>query len=77
LPHLNLDLHYRANDNLSFFANVNNVFNHQYASFGQYGVKSIYTLATQNFITPAPPIAIWAGLTYTFGGKRLKPVDKD
>jgi outer membrane receptor protein involved in Fe transport len=74
---VNLDLHYRANDNLSFFANVNNVFNNQYASFGQYGVQSIYTLATQNFITPAPPIAIWAGLTYTFGGKRLKPVDKD
>ena len=67
---VNLDLRYRVNDSLIFFANVNNLFNNQYANFGQRGVTSIYSLATQNFITPAPPIAIWAGLTYKFGAKK-------
>ena len=67
---VNLDLRYRVNDSLIFFANVNNLFNNQYANFGQRGVTSIYSLATQNFTTPAPPIAIWAGLTYKFGAKK-------
>jgi hypothetical protein len=32
-------------------------------------MRSIYTLAKQQFMTPAPPRAIWIGLTYSFGGK--------
>jgi outer membrane receptor protein involved in Fe transport len=69
---LNLDFHHRVTKELSFFTNINNLFNKQYSTYGQSGITSIYTLASQNFITPASTRAVWLGFTYTFDTKRLK-----
>lgn len=73
---VNLDLRYRVAKDLELTANVTNLFNKQYSTYGLSGVTSIYTLATQPFITPAPPRSVWLGLTYTFGGKAAKK-DRD
>ncbi|MFX7965186.1 hypothetical protein ABTK73_20120, partial [Acinetobacter baumannii] len=62
--------------NLEISAYINNLFNKRYSTYGLSGTTSIYTLATQQFMTPAPPRAIWIGLTYSFGGKASSP-DKD
>jgi outer membrane receptor protein involved in Fe transport len=66
---VNLDLHYKVNQELKLSVYVNNLFNKQYATYGLSGMTSVYTLATQQFVTPAPPRAMWVGLTYSFGGK--------
>jgi outer membrane receptor protein involved in Fe transport len=66
---LNLDAHFKINDELQLHANVSNALNRQYATYGLAGTRSVYSLATQNFLTPAAPRALWISLTYTFGGK--------
>jgi outer membrane receptor protein involved in Fe transport len=73
---VNLNLHYKPTKNLEISAYINNLFNKRYSTYGLSGTTSIYTLATQQFMTPAPPRAIWIGLTYSFGGKASSP-DKD
>jgi outer membrane receptor protein involved in Fe transport len=64
---LNLDAHYSLSKALRVSANINNVLNKQYATYGLAGMTSVYTLATQQFNTPAPPRGIWVGLTYKLG----------
>jgi outer membrane receptor protein involved in Fe transport len=75
---VNLDLHYRITDDLLLTGNVSNLFNKKYYTYGVVS-SNVYTNANANeiFLTPAPPVAAWIGLTYTFGGKRLNRSDKD
>jgi outer membrane receptor protein involved in Fe transport len=73
---VNLNLHYKPTSNLEISAYISNLFNKRYSTYGLSGMRSIYTLATQQFMTPAPPRAIWIGLTYSFGGK-ASSADKD
>ena len=71
---VNLDLRYQLDAHWLLFANLSNVFNKQYSTYGLSGTQSIYTLASEQFQTPAPPRALWVGVTYRFdggpGGKR-------
>ena len=69
---LNLDVHYRLSPELRISAFVSNVLNKQYSTFGLSNITSLYTLATQQFLTPAAPRAVWVGLSYSFGGKDKK-----
>ena len=75
---VNLDLHYQINDQLLLTGIVSNLFNKRYVTYGVVS-QNVYTNGNtdQMFLTPAPPVAAWVGLTYTFGGKKLKAVDKD
>ena len=66
---VNLDLHYKITKDLQISGNINNLFDKRYSTYGLAGSTSVYSLATQQFVTPAPPRAVWVGLTYTFGGK--------
>jgi len=65
---VNLDIHYKVTENVRLFGLVNNLFNNQYSTYGLSGMTSVYTLTTQNFLTPAPPRSIWVGATYSFNG---------
>ena len=67
---LNLDLHYQMGDQLLLSANLNNALNKQYATYGLSGATSLYTLVTQQFVTPAAPRSLWLSLTYRFGGAK-------
>jgi iron complex outermembrane receptor protein len=67
---LNLDAHWRLSPELQLNAHLSNALNKQYATYGMSGLRSVYTLATQQFITPAAPRALWVSLTYTFGGQK-------
>jgi outer membrane receptor protein involved in Fe transport len=67
---LNLDLHYQMGDQLLLSANLNNALNKQYATYGLSGATSLYTLVTQQFVTPAAPRSLWLNLTYRFGGAK-------
>ncbi|NBU45743.1 MAG: TonB-dependent receptor, partial [Betaproteobacteria bacterium] len=69
---LNLDAHYCVSPELQISASVSNVFNKQYSTYGLSHITSIYTVATQQFLTPAAPRAVWVGLSYRFGGKDKK-----
>jgi outer membrane receptor protein involved in Fe transport len=64
---VNLDAHYNINKELKLSGNISNVFNKQYSTYGLAGMTSVYTLATQQFNTPAQPRGVWVGLTYKFG----------
>ncbi len=66
---VNLDTHYSINQNWKVFAKVNNVFDKDYATFGQLG-QNIYTGNDEQFRTPSAPRAAWIGLTYEFGTKK-------
>lgn len=70
---VNLNVHYKPTKHLEISAYISNLFNRRYSTYGLSGTRSIYTLATQQFMTPAPPRAIWIGLTYSFGGKASSP----
>ena len=63
---MNLDTHYAINPTWKVFAKVNNVFDNQYATFGQLG-QNIYTGNDEQFRTPSAPRAAWVGITYEFG----------
>ena len=74
---VNLDSHYSINDNWKLFAKVQNLFDRNYATFGQLGVNEFGRGATWNndpntwnntqFQTPGAPRAAWVGITYEFG----------
>ncbi|PVX61028.1 TonB-dependent receptor [Paraburkholderia unamae] len=66
----NLDAHYNLTKNLNISAYINNLFDKRYSTYGLSGTTSIYTLVTQQFVTPAAPRSFWISLTYSFGGKR-------
>ena len=66
---VNLDSHYSLNQNWKVFAKINNLFDKDYATFGQLGGNIFATDPTlgEQFRTPAAPRAGWVGLTYEFG----------
>ncbi|RUP28069.1 MAG: TonB-dependent receptor [Curvibacter sp.] len=65
---LHLDAHWRLSPELQLNAQLSNALNKPYATYGMSGLRSVYTLASQQFVTPAAPRALWVSLTYTFGG---------
>ncbi len=73
---INLDTHYAINQNWKVFAKVNNVFDKEYATFGQLG-QNIYTGADEQFRTPSGPRAGWIGVTYQLGTKKSTSIDAD
>jgi iron complex outermembrane recepter protein len=74
---VNLDTHYRFNQNWKMFAKVNNLFDKEYATFGQIG-ENIYTGDDEQFRTPSAPRAAWVGVTYEFGTKKTAAnIDND
>ena len=71
---LNLDTNYKLTSNWILFAKVNNVFNKDYASYGQLG-QNIYTGNDEQFRTPSAPRAGWIGITYSFGSATKTDTD--
>ena len=73
---VNLDSHYSINENWKLFAKVQNLFDRNYATFGQLGVNEFGRGGTWNndpsawnntqFQTPGAPRAGWIGITYVF-----------
>ncbi len=73
---VNLDSHYSINENWKLFAKVQNLFDRNYATFGQLGVNEFGRGGTWNndpsawnntqFQTPGAPRAGWIGITYEF-----------
>lgn len=73
---VNLDSHYSINENWKLFAKVQNLFDRNYATFGQLGVNEFGRGGTWNndpsawnntqFQTPGSPRAGWIGITYEF-----------
>jgi outer membrane receptor protein involved in Fe transport len=66
---VDLDAQYRIGKALTVAVNVDNLFDEKYATYGLSGVTSIYTLATQQFRTPAPPRGVWVKVSYAFGAR--------
>ncbi|HEY0437981.1 MAG TPA: TonB-dependent receptor, partial [Phenylobacterium sp.] len=64
---VDLDAQYRIGPRLAVALNVDNLLDRKYATYGLAGVRSIYSLATQPFLTPAAPRAVWLKVTYAFG----------
>ena len=60
------------------FAKVNNIFDKDYATFGQLG-NNIYTGIDEQFRTPSAPRAAWVGVTFDFGRPKSNSasIDKD
>ena len=73
---LNLDTHYAINQTWKVFAKLNNVFDKDYATFGQVG-QNIYSGADEQFRTPSAPRAGWVGVTYEFGTNSAHKPDVD
>ena len=74
---VNLDTHYSINNNWKLFGKVNNLFNHDYATFGILG-NNIFNGQDEQFRSPAAPRATWVGVTYEFGTKKsVSAVDTD
>ena len=73
---MNLDTHYAINPTWKVFAKVNNVFDNQYATFGQLG-QNIYTGNDEQFRTPSAPRAAWVGITYEFGRAKTAAASVD
>lgn len=71
---LNLDTNYKLTSNWILFAKVNNVFDKEYATYGQLG-QNIYTGQDEQFRTPSAPRAGWLGLTYNFGSPKKNDTD--
>ena len=65
---VNLDAQYRVTKALTVSLDVDNLFDKTYATYGLSGTNSIYTLALEQFRTPAPPRGAWLKVTYAFGG---------
>ena len=64
---VNLDAQYRFGKALTLSLDVDNLFDKKYATYGLSGTNSIYTLAQEQFRTPAAPRGAWLKLTYAFG----------
>jgi outer membrane receptor protein involved in Fe transport len=65
---INLDADYHITNALKLSLNMDNVFNERYYTYGLSGQTSIYTLASEPFLTQAAPRGAWVRLTYDFGG---------
>lgn len=72
---VNLDLHYRFNDEWTLTGLVNNLFDKRYATYGVMGT-SIYSGQFGQFRTPAAGRGIWLSLTYTPGARKPAPGGK-
>ncbi|MBS0360649.1 MAG: TonB-dependent receptor, partial [Proteobacteria bacterium] len=66
---VNLDAQYRIGKRLTVSLDVDNLFDKTYATYGLSGTTSIYTLAQEQFRTPAPPRGAWLKVAYAFGGQ--------
>jgi outer membrane receptor protein involved in Fe transport len=66
---MNLDAQYRIGKRLTVSLDVDNLFDKTYATYGLSGTRSIYTLALEQFRTPAPPRGAWLKVSYAFGGQ--------
>ncbi|THD68628.1 TonB-dependent receptor [Phenylobacterium sp.] len=64
---VDLDAQYQIGKSLTLALDVDNLFDQTYATYGLSGTASIYTLATEQFRTPAPPRGVWLKVTYAFG----------
>lgn len=62
---VNVDVHLEPARQVQLFANVNNLFDRRYATFGLMGTN-IYTGADEQFRTPAPGRTLLLGLRYRF-----------
>lgn len=67
---VNLDAQYRIGKALTVALDIDNLFDRTYATYGLSGATSIYTLAQEQFRTPAPPRGAWLKVTYAFGAGR-------
>ncbi len=65
---VNLDAEYRIGKRLTVSLDVDNLFDRTYSTYGLSGTRSIYTLALEQFRTPAPPRGAWLKVAYAFGG---------
>ncbi len=63
---VNLDVHVMPVPHLELFANITNLFNRHYATFGVLGTN-IYNGQDEQFRTPAPGRAFMLGVRYNFG----------
>jgi outer membrane receptor protein involved in Fe transport len=64
---VNLDAQYRIGKALTVSLDVDNLFDKKYATYGLSGANSIYTLAQEQFRTPAAPRSAWLKVAYAFG----------
>ena len=64
---VDLDAQYSVSKALRVSLNLDNLLDQKYATYGLSGVTSIYSLATQQFRTPAAPRGVWLKVTYAFG----------
>jgi outer membrane receptor protein involved in Fe transport len=65
---VDLDAQYRIGRALKLALDVDNLLDQTYATYGLSGTNSIYSLAAEQFRTPAPPRGVWLRVTYAFGG---------
>lgn len=65
---IDLDAQYRIGKALKLSLQVDNLLDQAYATYGLSGTTSIYSLAREQFRTPAPPRGIWLRVSYAFGG---------
>lgn len=63
---VNLDIHLMPVRRVELFANITNLFDRRYATFGVQGTN-IYTGQDEQFRTPAPGRAFVLGVRYSFG----------
>jgi outer membrane receptor protein involved in Fe transport len=66
---VDLDAQYRIGKALTLSLDVDNLFDKKYATYGLSGTNSIYTLALEQFRTPAPPRGVWFKIAYAFGAR--------
>ena len=78
---LNLDLHYKVNDELTIFGIINNALNRKYYTYGLSGGTNIYNGLAEQFLTPGPERNFYIGVIYSYGDKKKKSdskkIDKD
>ena len=77
---LNLDLHYKVNDELTIFGIISNALNRKYYTYGLSGGTNIYNGLAEQFLTPGPERNFYIGVIYNFGEKKKsdsKKHDKD
>ena len=72
---VNLDAHVTPLSGVELFANITNLLDRHYATYGVMGTN-IYTGGDEQFRTPAPGRAVLMGLRYSFG-RAGGAVDKD
>lgn len=66
---VNLNTNYRVTENVSFFARLDNVFDHDYSTFGTFGEADEVLgddFDNPRFLSPAPPRAVFVGTQVRF-----------